>query len=165
MSFIGGIPGCGRMSQDVKSLGDPNLINIFNPRGDFSSFQQPTGSCSVNTRNLPKSNAENISFAEALVSVSNDESFENSSVRQNVQEIIDTWRSSLQFSKPVCPECGRVCSNLGNLKQHIRNMHGPPDQWETCYVCQKQCKSRQYLLQHLLQTHGIRQRSRFMRKF
>lgn len=81
---------------------------------------------------------------------------------QNFQEMIDNWRMSMDALKPVCGECGRVCSNTGNLKQHMKNMHGPPDQWEICHVCQKQCKSRQYLLQHLLQTHGIRQRSRFM---
>lgn len=79
-----------------------------------------------------------------------------------LQEMIDNYRMSMDALKPACPVCGRICSNPGNLKQHMKNMHGPPDQWETCHICEKQCKSRQYLLQHLLQTHGIRQRSRFM---
>lgn len=60
--------------------------------------------------------------------------------------------------KPVCTECGRVYSSVSNLKQHIANVHSATPHWEPCPVCGKHFKTRQYLFNHLLQTHGIRQR-------
>ncbi|CAG2053025.1 unnamed protein product [Timema podura] len=61
--------------------------------------------------------------------------------------------------KPVCPECGRVYSTNSNLKQHIANVHSRSHSWESCHICGKHFKTRQYLHTHLLQTHGIRQRN------
>ncbi|KAK6632035.1 hypothetical protein RUM44_007065 [Polyplax serrata] len=61
-------------------------------------------------------------------------------------------------NKPVCPECGKAYSNNSNLKQHLANVHASPQQLETCQVCNKQFKTRQYLQVHLLASHGIRQR-------
>lgn len=65
-------------------------------------------------------------------------------------------------SKPICMECGRVYSSVSNLKQHIANVHSVSPQWEPCPVCGKHFKTRQYLFNHLLQTHGIRQRANRM---
>lgn len=140
MSSIRGIPGCGSKDRTNKAPGESD-----EGRSECT-FQHPFG----------------IFGNSQSVKEERPNPTENANYPHNLQELFDSWRTSLDAMKPVCPECGRVCSNNGNLKQHMKNMHGPPDQWETCYVCQKQCKSRQYLLQHLLQTHGIRQRSRFM---
>lgn len=152
------------MSQAIKTLGGSHLTKMVNTRSDFSSFQCTTGNNINDIASFMKSLDEIVNLSEGVVTNSEAASLDNDpGSRKNVQEMIDKWRSRRQIPKPVCLECGRICSNHGNLKQHVKNMHGPPDQWETCHVCQKQCKSRQYLLQHLLQTHGIRQRSRFMR--
>lgn len=64
--------------------------------------------------------------------------------------------------KPVCVECGRVYSSVSNLKQHMANVHSASPNWEPCPVCGKHFKTRQYLFNHLLQTHGIRQRANRM---
>ena len=66
--------------------------------------------------------------------------------------------TSSENNKPVCPECGKAYSNNSNLKQHLANVHASPQQLETCQVCNKQFKTRQYLQVHLLASHGIRQR-------
>jgi uncharacterized C2H2 Zn-finger protein len=65
-------------------------------------------------------------------------------------------------AKPVCAECGRVYSSASNLKQHMANVHATAHAWEPCPVCGKHFKTRQYLFNHLLQTHGIRQRTNRM---
>lgn len=64
--------------------------------------------------------------------------------------------------KPICKECGRVYSSISNLKQHVANVHSTSPQWEPCPICGKHFKTRQYLFNHLLQTHGIRQRGNRM---
>lgn len=64
--------------------------------------------------------------------------------------------------KPVCSECGRMYSSVSNLKQHMANVHSNSNAWEPCPICGKHFKTRQYLFNHLLQTHGIRQRSNRM---
>ncbi|ROT73530.1 Protein abrupt [Penaeus vannamei] len=50
-----------------------------------------------------------------------------------------------------------IYSTVGNLKQHVANVHGRGE-WVACGVCAKTFKTRQYLQSHLLQQHGIRQR-------
>lgn len=60
--------------------------------------------------------------------------------------------------KPFCEECGRIYSSMSNLRQHIANVHAPGT-WVQCNICGKYFKTRQYLYNHLLQTHGIRQRT------
>ncbi|XP_042237093.1 protein abrupt-like [Homarus americanus] len=62
-----------------------------------------------------------------------------------------------QQSRPWCEACGRSYSTVGNLKQHVANVHGRGE-WVVCGVCGKTFKTRQYLQSHLLQQHGIRQR-------
>lgn len=64
--------------------------------------------------------------------------------------------------KPICKECGRIYSSISNLKQHLANVHSTSPQWEPCPICGKHFKTRQYLFNHLLQTHGIRQRGNRM---
>lgn len=64
--------------------------------------------------------------------------------------------------KPVCKECGRVYSSISNLKQHVANVHATSPIWEPCPICGKHFKTKQYLFNHLLQTHGIRQRGNRM---
>lgn len=64
--------------------------------------------------------------------------------------------------KPICMECGRMYSSVSNLKQHMANVHSNSNNWEPCPICGKHFKTRQYLFNHLLQTHGIRQRSNRM---
>lgn len=70
--------------------------------------------------------------------------------------------SGVAEPKPICKECGRVYSSISNLKQHIANVHSTSPQWEPCSMCGKHFKTRQYLFNHLLQTHGIRQRGNRM---
>ena len=150
-------PGCGRISPSSNAPGDSQITKIANTKNENSSpLQLITGDNIIDTNNFPLSE----SLASNIQNLT-----DNVETRKNIQDMLDFWKLAQQNFKPVCLECGRTCSNHGNLKQHIKNMHGPPDQWEMCHVCQKKCKSRQYLLQHLLQTHGIRQRSRFMRNF
>ncbi|XP_045609803.2 protein abrupt isoform X2 [Procambarus clarkii] len=62
-----------------------------------------------------------------------------------------------QQPRPWCEACGRSYSTVGNLKQHVANVHGRGE-WVVCGVCGKTFKTRQYLQSHLLQQHGIRQR-------
>ncbi|XP_065203410.1 protein bric-a-brac 1-like isoform X2 [Planococcus citri] len=64
--------------------------------------------------------------------------------------------------KPICKECGRVYSSISNLKQHVANVHATSPIWEPCPICGKHFKTKQYLFNHLLQTHGIRQRGNRM---
>lgn len=62
--------------------------------------------------------------------------------------------------RPVCRYCGRTYSSPSNLKQHVLNVHvePPAENWKTCDVCGKRCKTKHYLTNHQLQAHGIRQR-------
>lgn len=62
--------------------------------------------------------------------------------------------------KPLCRYCGRTYSSTSNLKQHVLNVHvqTSAECWETCDLCGKRCKTKQYMANHRLQVHGIRQR-------
>jgi len=66
-----------------------------------------------------------------------------------------------QGGKPKCPECGKIYSNNSNLKQHIVNVHTVQTEYISCYVCNKQFKTKQYLQIHLLSMHGIRKRKSY----
>lgn len=52
-----------------------------------------------------------------------------------------------------CPECGRVYSNISNLRQHIRLIHYP--ECITCPLCLKPFKNKLYLKRHLLSYHEL----------
>jgi hypothetical protein len=69
--------------------------------------------------------------------------------------------STNQGGKPKCPECGKIYSNNSNLKQHIVNVHTVQTEYISCYVCNKQFKTKQYLQIHLLSMHGIRKRKSY----
>ncbi|XP_071529877.1 uncharacterized protein ab isoform X2 [Panulirus ornatus] len=69
----------------------------------------------------------------------------------------DQQQQQQQQPRPWCEACGRSYSTVGNLKQHVANVHGRGE-WVVCGVCGKTFKTRQYLQSHLLQQHGIRQR-------
>lgn len=62
---------------------------------------------------------------------------------------------------PQCPHCGKIYSNVSNLRQHVRNVHMAVDKslWHTCPTCGKKLKTKHYLINHQLQAHGIHQRS------
>lgn len=47
-----------------------------------------------------------------------------------------------------CSMCGRVYSNLSNLRQHIRLIHNPTH--VRCPICNKTFKSSLYLKRHLV---------------
>lgn len=52
-----------------------------------------------------------------------------------------------------CPECGRVYSNISNLRQHIRLIHHP--ECITCPLCFKPFKNKLYLRRHVMSYHDI----------
>lgn len=63
-------------------------------------------------------------------------------------------------TRPTCPHCGREYSNVWNLKQHIVNVHvhTAAEEWESCTLCGKKFKTRQYLTMHQYRVHGIKHR-------
>jgi hypothetical protein len=63
-------------------------------------------------------------------------------------------------SRPKCPHCCREYSNVWNLKQHIVNVHvhTATEEWESCVMCGKKFKTRQYLTMHQYRVHGIKHR-------
>lgn len=52
-----------------------------------------------------------------------------------------------------CPECGRIYSNISNLRQHIRLIHYP--ECITCPLCYKPFKNKLYLRRHVMSYHEI----------
>ncbi|XP_022917485.1 broad-complex core protein isoforms 1/2/3/4/5-like isoform X2 [Onthophagus taurus] len=52
-----------------------------------------------------------------------------------------------------CEECGRVYSNLSNLRQHMKLIHYPT--YVQCPICQKDFKTDLYLRRHMLGSHEI----------
>lgn len=50
-----------------------------------------------------------------------------------------------------CTVCGRIYSNISNLRQHIRLIHYP--EYITCPLCHKPFKNKLYLRRHLLSYH------------
>lgn len=52
-----------------------------------------------------------------------------------------------------CPECGRIYSNISNLRQHIRLIHYP--ECITCPLCFKPFKNKLYLRRHVMSYHEI----------
>ncbi|XP_030761603.1 longitudinals lacking protein, isoforms H/M/V-like isoform X5 [Sitophilus oryzae] len=51
-----------------------------------------------------------------------------------------------------CSECGKVYSNLSNLRQHMKLIHFPT--YVNCLHCRKQFKTDLYLRRHVLSAHG-----------
>ncbi|XP_057656639.1 GDNF-inducible zinc finger protein 1-like isoform X2 [Diorhabda carinulata] len=51
-----------------------------------------------------------------------------------------------------CEECGKVYSNLSNLRQHMRLIHYPT--YVQCVYCQKQFKTDLYLRRHVISAHN-----------
>ncbi|XP_050510549.1 protein abrupt-like isoform X2 [Diabrotica virgifera virgifera] len=51
-----------------------------------------------------------------------------------------------------CDECGKVYSNLSNLRQHMRLIHYPT--YVQCVFCQKQFKTDLYLRRHVISAHN-----------
>ncbi|KAF7269634.1 hypothetical protein GWI33_017317 [Rhynchophorus ferrugineus] len=59
-----------------------------------------------------------------------------------------------------CSECGKVYSNLSNLRQHMKLIHFPT--YVTCGTCQKQFKTDLYLRRHIMSAHtGIEVRDSY----
>ena len=58
-----------------------------------------------------------------------------------------------------CPVCGKVLTSRGNMKKHVENVHyeRPIEEWEPCTECDRRFKTRNLLLIHLVQKHGIYQ--------
>lgn len=50
-----------------------------------------------------------------------------------------------------CEECGRVYSNLSNLRQHMKLIHFP--RYVACNFCSKSFKTDLYLRRHMLSCH------------
>lgn len=50
-----------------------------------------------------------------------------------------------------CQECGRVYSNLSNLRQHMKLIHNPT--YVECAVCRKSFKTDLYLRRHMISAH------------
>ncbi|XP_031332677.1 broad-complex core protein isoforms 1/2/3/4/5-like isoform X2 [Photinus pyralis] len=50
-----------------------------------------------------------------------------------------------------CQECGRVYSNLSNLRQHMKLIHNPT--YVECYICKKSFKTDLYLKRHIMSSH------------
>lgn len=51
-----------------------------------------------------------------------------------------------------CDECGKVYSNLSNLRQHMRLIHFPT--YVECNLCHKPFKTDLYLRRHAVSVHG-----------
>lgn len=52
-----------------------------------------------------------------------------------------------------CPVCGRVYSNISNLRQHLRLIHNPTT--VDCPICHKSFNSDLYLKRHYLSMHNM----------
>ncbi|XP_018335592.1 protein bric-a-brac 1-like isoform X4 [Agrilus planipennis] len=52
-----------------------------------------------------------------------------------------------------CSECGRVYSNLSNLRQHMKLIHFPT--YVECHVCRKTFKTDLYLRRHMISAHEM----------
>lgn len=50
-----------------------------------------------------------------------------------------------------CEECGRVYSNLSNLRQHMKLIHYPT--YVQCQICSKSFKTDLYLRRHTISCH------------
>nr|XP_023024412.1 protein abrupt-like isoform X1 [Leptinotarsa decemlineata] len=51
-----------------------------------------------------------------------------------------------------CDECGKIYSNLSNLRQHMRLIHYPT--YVQCSFCHKQFKTDLYLRRHIMSAHS-----------
>lgn len=73
--------------------------------------------------------------------------------QESVQEIVGEMCKPHSLDPRPCPECGRVYSNISNLRQHIRLIHYP--ECITCPLCLKPFKNKLYLKRHLLSYHEL----------
>ncbi len=55
-------------------------------------------------------------------------------------------------SKPICPQCGRLCNSMSHLKEHLNTVHTDEKRFQ-CLDCQKRYKSRSALTNHQ-KSHG-----------
>lgn len=71
--------------------------------------------------------------------------------------IYDVFVAGTDLRKPhsleprPCEECGRVYSNLSNLRQHMKLIHYPT--YTACTYCSKSFKTDLYLRRHILSCH------------
>lgn len=76
--------------------------------------------------------------------------------------IARTFRDPSSSDTNRCMVCKRDYSTPSNLRAHVINVHiqTSENNWYTCSVCGKKCKTKHYLINHEMQKHSIRQRSK-----
>lgn len=72
-------------------------------------------------------------------------------------------RDPLSGDMNRCVVCNRNYSSPSNLRAHVLNVHMDTSKtdWYQCSVCGKKCKTKHYLINHEMQKHGIRQKSKY----
>ena len=89
----------------------------------------------------------------------NDHNCNITSVKKlSAEMILEIMRDYKNIANPSCPLCGRGYSTMGNLKQHLHNVHLQHETRSVCSLCGKSYKSKQYLITHLSQVHNLRKR-------
>ena len=68
------------------------------------------------------------------------------------EHMSSTKCSSKEYA--VCPQCGKVCSHMVNLKKHIRDSHGKGHKFQ-CKICHSFFSSMKLMKQHLQKAHKI----------
>ncbi|XP_015839148.1 protein bric-a-brac 1 isoform X2 [Tribolium castaneum] len=72
-------------------------------------------------------------------------------VKEQPQESAPDTRKLHSLDPRPCEECGRVYSNLSNLRQHMKLIHYPT--YVQCPVCKKPFKTDLYLRRHVMSAH------------
>jgi len=73
---------------------------------------------------------------------------------EELEEHLSSTRCSVK-ENVVCPQCGKVCKHMVNLKKHIRDAHGKGHKFQ-CKICQTFFSSMKLMKQHLQKSHKIR---------
>ena len=73
---------------------------------------------------------------------------------EELEEHLSLTRCSVK-ENVVCPQCGKVCKHMVNLKKHIRDSHGKGHKFQ-CKICQTFFSSMKLMKQHLQKAHKIR---------